>query len=92
MKVRAKFYADFKKLFGDEKEVELGDQANMRDLLARLCDSEQRRQIILDEAGKVKPSVMVLLKRGVRSEVVDKEYTELENGDMVMVFRAVYGG
>ena len=92
MKVKVKFHADFKKLFGDEREVELGDQVSMGDLLARLCDSEQRREMILDEVGKVKPGVMVLLQRGPRAEVVDKERTELEDGDTVAVFRAVYGG
>lgn len=92
MKVKAKFYVDFKKLFGDGKEVELGDQAEIKDLLTQVCDTDQRRQAILDSSGKVKPSVMIVLMRGQRSEVVDKEHAELEDGDVVMVCRAVYGG
>jgi len=92
MKVKARFYADFKKLFDAEKEVELGDQARIQDLLNKLCDTDERRQEILDSSGKVKPSVMVVLRRGQRSDVVDKEHTELKDGDVVMVLRAVFGG
>lgn len=92
MKVKAKFYADFKKLFDEEKEVELGDQARIQDLLNKLCDTDERRQEILDSSGKAKPSVMVVLRRGQRSDVVDKEHTELKDGDLVMVLRAVFGG
>ena len=92
MKVKAKFYVDFKKLFGDGKEVELGDQAEIKDLLTQVCDTDQRRKEILDSSGKVKPSVMIVLMRGQRSEVVDSEHAELEDGDVVMVCRAVFGG
>ena len=92
MKVKVKFYADFKKLFDVEREVELGDQARIQDLLNKLCDTDERRQEILDNSGKVKPSVMVLLRRGQRSDVVDKEHTELKDGDLVMVLRTVFGG
>ena len=92
MKVKARFYADFKKLFDAEKEVELGDQARIQDLLNKLCDTDERRQEILDSSGKVKPSVMVMLRRGQRSDVVDKEHTELKDGDVVMVLRALFGG
>lgn len=92
MKVKAKFYVDFKKLFGDGKEVELEDQANIKDLLTQVCDTGERRQAILDSSGKIKPSVMIVLMRGQRSEVVDKEHAKLEDGDVVMVCRAVYGG
>lgn len=92
MKVKAKFYVDFKKLFGDGKEVELGDQAEIKDLLTQVCDTDQRRQAILDSSGNVKPGVMIVLMRGQRSDIVDKEHAKLEDGDVVMVCRAVYGG
>ena len=92
MKVKVKFYADFKKLFDAEREVELEDQARIQDLLNKLCDTDERRQEILDSSGKIKPSVMVMLRRGQRSDVVDKEHTELKDGDLVMVLRTIFGG
>ena len=92
MKVKVKFYADFKKLFDAEREVELGDQAGIQDLLNKLCDTDERRQEILDSSGKIKPSVMVMLRRGQRSDVVDKEHAELKDGDLVMVLRTIFGG
>lgn len=93
MKVKVKFYADFKKLFDEERDVELEDRASIPDLLVQLCDTDERRQEILDSSGKVKPSVMVVLKRGHQdSKVVGREHTELKDGDVVMVLRAVFGG
>ena len=93
MKVKVKFYADFKKMFDEEREIELEDRASIQDLLAQLCDTDERRQEILDSSGRVKPSVMVVLKRGHQdSKVVDREHTELKDGDVVMVLRAVFGG
>jgi sulfur carrier protein ThiS len=92
MKIKVKFYADFKKMFFEEQDIELGDRAKIKDLLAQVCDTDERRKEILDSSGKVKPSVMIMLMRGQRSEVVDREHAELEDGDVVMVLRAVFGG
>jgi sulfur carrier protein ThiS len=58
-----------------------------------VCDTDERRKEILDSSGKVKPSVVVVLKRDFEdSKVVDSEYAELKDGDVVMVLRAVFGG
>ena len=93
MKIKVKFYVDFKKLFGeDEIEVDINDGASVQDMLTKLCDTDQRRQAILDGSGKVKPSVMVIVKRGKRSDIVNKERAQLKDGDVVMVLRAVFGG
>jgi len=92
MKVKVKFYVDFKKVFGDERAVELTDTATMRDLLVALGDSTQRSQMIFDEAGKVKPSVTLLLRRNGSPKSVDKEQIVLEDNDTVMIFKALFGG
>lgn len=93
MKIKVKFYADFKKTFFEEQDIELGDRAKIKDLLAQVCDTDERRKEILDSSGKAKPSVVVVLKRDSEdSKVVDSEYTELKDGDVVMVLRAVFGG
>ena len=92
MKIKVKFYADFKKVFFEEQDIEMGDRAKIKDLLAQVCDTDERRQELLDSSGKAKPSVMVMLRRGQRSDVVDKEHTELKDGDVVMVLRALFGG
>lgn len=92
MKIKVKFYADFKKMFFEEQDIELGDRAKIKDLLAQVCDTDERRKEILDSSGKVKPSVMIVLMRGQRSEVVGREHAELKDGDVVMVLRAAFGG
>ena len=93
MKIKVKFYADFKKMFFEEQDIELGDRVKIKGLLAQVCDTDERRKEILDSSGKVKPSVVVVLKRDFEdSKVVDSEYAELKDGDVVMVLRAVFGG
>ena len=92
MKVKVKFFAAFRELFGsEEKEIELESGANIQDLLAVLCDSPKCRQRIFDEAGKLRRDVK-MLKKGQHIQFLDGVHTELEDGDVIAMFPPMLGG
>jgi len=92
MKIKVKFFATFRELFGAEvKEIELGNGSNIQGLLELLCDSRQRCQKILDHSDKLKPYIKIL-KNGRHIEFLNGIYTELEGGDVVAMFPPVGGG
>ena len=92
MKIGVKFYAGFRELFGDrEKDLELPDGANIQDLLDLLCDSDERRQRILDPSGEVRSRV-VILKNGKQIQSLDGVQTSLEAGDTIAMFPPLGGG
>ena len=92
MKVRVKFFATFRELFGaEEREVELDKGAGVGELLAALCDSNKCRQKIFDESGKIRRDVK-MLKKGRHIQLLDELHSELEDGDVVSVFPPLFGG
>ena len=92
MKIRVKFFATFRELFGgEEKEIELESESNIQDLLNLLCDSSQCRQKIFDHSGKLRPDVKIL-KRGRHIQFLDGIHTQLKEGDVIIMFPPVFGG
>ncbi len=92
MKVKVKFLAVFRELFGKKEiEVELKDDSNMQQLLNLLCDSDERRQRILDPSGEVRSRV-VILKNGRHIHQFGGIQTKLEEGDEITVFPPMIGG
>jgi molybdopterin synthase sulfur carrier subunit len=92
MKVRVKFFAAFREIFGGEaREIELNSGASVGDLLAVLCDSNESRQELCDEAGRLRREVK-MLKKGKHIQFVDGTHSELEDGDVITVFPAMSGG
>lgn len=93
MKVKVKFFATFRELFGKEVEIELGSGTNIQDLLNLLCDSRQRRQTVFDDSGKVR-YFLGILKRSRHIQYLVKTDTdkELKDGDVVTVLPPIGGG
>ena len=92
MKVRVKFFAAFREIFGaEEREIELDSGASVQDLLRILCDSGRCREKMLDETGRLRRDVK-MLKKGKHIQLVDETHSELEDGDVITVFPAMFGG
>ncbi len=92
MKIKVKFFATFRELFGgEEKEIELESGSNIQDLLNLLCGSSQRRQEIFDNSGKLRPYVTIL-KNGRNIQFLGGLHTGLEKGDVIMIFPPMAGG
>jgi len=92
MRIKVKFFATFRDLFGgEEEEIELESGASVQDLLNVLCDSDRCRQEIFDESGELRRHVK-MLKKGRHIQFLDGVHTELEDGDVITMFPPVGGG
>jgi MoaD family protein len=91
MTVKAKFFAYFRDLFqGREKEVVVGEGATVRDALAVLCDTAERRREIFEGAG-LKPHLVAMVN-GVHVESLRGLETPLAPGDTLAIFPMFGGG
>ena len=92
MKIRVKFFATLRELFGaEEKEIELESGSDILDLLNILCDSSRRRQMIFDNSGKLRPYIQVLKNRKP-IQSLGGIHVELKEGDLVGILPPVFGG
>ena len=92
MKIKVKFFAPFRELFGaNESEIELRSAPDVRELLDLLCDSDERREKVFDQFGELRPYVMIL-KNGQPVQILDGVQTKLEEGDEIAIFPPVSGG
>ena len=92
MKVKVKFFAPFRELFGaKESEVELRGAPDVQALLVLLCDSDERREKVFDQFGKLNSSVMIT-KNSRPIQTLGGILTQLEDGDEIAIFPPVSGG
>lgn len=92
MKVKVKFFAPFRELFGaKESEMELKGAPDVQELLNLLCDSDERRDKIFDQFGELSSYVMILKNRQP-IQILDGVRTKLEEGDEIAIFPPVSGG
>lgn len=91
IKVRVKFFAYFRELFGGrERELILEDRLSLADLLRCLAETRQQKEEIFQQ-GHLKPQVVVMLN----DSVVNSEQLEsifIKDGDQVAVFPMMGGG
>jgi MoaD family protein len=91
MSVKIKFFAYFREVFAaKEKEIELKAGGTIREVLAVLCDSAERRTEIFDD-DKLKPHIVVM-KNGAGIESFQGLETPLKDGDVLSVFPLMGGG
>ncbi|MBE9478041.1 MAG: MoaD/ThiS family protein [Chloroflexi bacterium] len=92
MRVRVKFFATLKEVFGGgEREVELGEGANIKDLLDTLCDSSRCRQKVFDDSGEPRTRIQIMKNR-LPIQSFDGINTRLEEGDVVSVIPPMFAG
>lgn len=92
MKIKVRFFAPFRELFGaNESEIELRSATDVRELLNHLCNSSERREKIFDQFGELRPYVMIL-KNGQPIQTLDGFQTKLGEGDEIAIFPPVSGG
>jgi molybdopterin synthase sulfur carrier subunit len=91
MTVKAKFFAYFRGLFGGrERDVAVGEGGTVRDALAVLCDTNERRREVFEGDG-LKPHLVVMVN-GVHVESLRGLETPLSPGDTLAVFPMLGGG
>jgi MoaD family protein len=91
MKVRVKFFAYFREMFGGrEKEISLAHGATVLDLLNILADSAWGREELF-EKEQLKPH-LVLMKNGTNIQSLNGLGTGLEDGDVIAIFPLMGGG
>jgi molybdopterin synthase sulfur carrier subunit len=92
MKIKVKFFATFRELFGAElRELELGSGTDIKELLNILCDSRQCHAAVIDSSGNLRPYIKVF-DNGRDIKFLDGMHTELKEGDVVALFPPVGGG
>ena len=86
MKIHVRFHSRFREIFNcAEKDVEIADGANVRDLLAVLCATEKQSSTIYAEVGKkLKNDVMITKNRMIIFHMQRLE-TQLSHNDEVAV-------
>lgn len=93
LKVKVKFYAEFRELFGDkEKEVELPDRTDIEGLLGLLCDSDEQRHKIFDDSDILRNYVNIILKNDRNIRSIRDAKTELRDGDSIIIFPSISAG
>lgn len=92
MKIKVRFLAYFRDLFGErEKEVRLPEGAHLRQLLEVLCDSPERRAQVFVEEKKLNPHA-VIMKNGRPVQSSGGLDALLADGDVIAVFPYLGGG
>ncbi|MCW3135751.1 MAG: MoaD family protein [Canidatus Methanoxibalbensis ujae] len=88
MKVKVKLFASFRDIVGKSAvELDVREDATLREVLLMLFQSEDARLKIFEDATKLRDYVIVL-KNGKHDGLL----TKLEDGDEISVFPQVFGG
>jgi molybdopterin synthase sulfur carrier subunit len=92
VKVKIRLFATFREVFNsNEIELRLRTAGTIKNLLEVLCNSNERRQELLDRSGDLKPYIKVL-KNGRNIDFLGGMDTRLADGDVVAIFPPVGGG
>jgi len=91
MSAKVKFFAYFRELFGaKEREMPLGTGATVKEVLAILCDTPERRSEIYD--GQALKAHVVIMKNGAGIHSFQGLATPVGDGDILSIFPLMGGG
>ncbi len=92
MKVRVRFFARFRELFGPEHTAEVEEGTSVATLLQTIArDHPEGRSALFDENGAFR-SYVILMHNGERIETSRAGDIQVSEGDEVAVFPPVAGG
>jgi MoaD family protein len=92
MKIKIKFLANFRGLFGGrEKEANLPEGTQLRELLRILCDSPEREKQVFVSEKELNPHT-VIMKNGIPVQSLGGLDTPLAEGDVIAIFPYLGGG
>ncbi len=91
MIVKVKTFANLKEVFREKANLKLKEGAVLKDLLSPVYLPSKALEVIIDESGNIKPSILIL-KNGRNIRLLRGLLTRLEDGDKVSIFPPVCGG
>ncbi len=91
MIVKVKTFANLKEVFREKANLKLKEGAVLKDLLSPVYLPPKALEVIIDESGNIKPSILIL-KNGRNIRLLRGLLTRLEDGDKVSIFPPVCGG
>ena len=91
MIVKVKAFANLKEVFREKVNLKLKEGAVLKDLLSPVYLPPKALEVIIDESGNIKPSILIL-KNGRNIRFLRGLLTRLEDGDKVSIFPPVCGG
>ncbi|HOT94473.1 MAG TPA: MoaD/ThiS family protein [Methanoregulaceae archaeon] len=91
MKVRVRFFAQFRERYGGTHEIDLPEGATLLEAVRHVIGRERDEDSVMDRDDRLREFV-ILMKNGVRIEQEEVPTINLEDGDEVAVFPPVAGG
>ncbi len=91
MIIKVKTFANLKEVFREKANLKLKEGAVLKDLLSPVYLPSKALEVIIDELGNIKPSILIL-KNGRNIRLLRGLLTRLEDGDKVSIFPPVCGG
>jgi len=91
MIVKVKTFANLKEVFREKVNLKLKEGAVLKDLLSPVYLPPKALEVIIDESGNIKPSILIL-KNGRNIRFLRGLLTRLEDGDKVSILPPVCGG
>jgi molybdopterin synthase sulfur carrier subunit len=92
MKVKIRFFAQFRELLGTDIVVEPASGTDIASLIKEIAQkNKEGYPAIFDEKGTFKEFV-ILMKNGKRIDTFDAVKTKVSDGDEIAVFPPVAGG
>jgi molybdopterin synthase sulfur carrier subunit len=92
VRVRIRFFARFRELFGPEVTVQTEEGTTLTGLIhAVVRENHEGEEAIFDREGRFRRFV-IIMKNGIRMDTTRAEEIQVSEGDDIAVFPPVAGG